>query len=115
MLTKAFTHRFDVHSHLSVNLRLSYIPCLPCLYSKCGWLSNDSAVAITKSSKKDRLKGMLAAGDLHLSHRDVEAIDRAGRQHAQKESRKKTAKEAGKWVTVVCLAGVVAWRMITAV
>lgn len=75
----------------------------------------DSAVAITKSSRKDRLEGMLAAGDLHLSHHDIDAIERAGRQSAIMNKMKARAMGAGKWITVACLAGYISYRIITLV
>lgn len=79
------------------------------------WIKTKGAVAITKSSRKDRLEGMLAAGDLHLSHHDIDAIERAGRQSAIMNKMKARAMGAGKWITVACLAGYISYRIITLV
>ena len=74
-----------------------------------------SVVAITKSSQKARLEGMLAAGDLKLSHHDIDAIERAGRQSAIRAKMVVGAKKAGKWVVVVCLAGYIGYRLVAMV
>ncbi|KAE9394236.1 Aldo/keto reductase [Gymnopus androsaceus JB14] len=42
------------------------------------WVKAKGAVAVTTSSKKDRLQRYLAAGDLLLTDQDVAAIDAAG-------------------------------------
>jgi diketogulonate reductase-like aldo/keto reductase len=77
-----------------------------------GILSVCSAVSVTKSSNKERLKGMLAAGDLKLSHHEIQAIERAGRQSAMMEKRRAQVLSVGKWVSLVGLAGFAGWRMV---
>nr|GAT43506.1 predicted protein [Mycena chlorophos] len=44
------------------------------------WSKAKGAVPVTTSSKKERLVGYLAAGDIELSEEDIAAIDEAGAQ-----------------------------------
>jgi len=54
------------------------------------WVKAKGAVAVTTSSKKARLQGYLAAGDIALSKDDVAAIDKAGAIGEQRDKAKGT-------------------------
>ncbi|EIW74244.1 Aldo keto reductase [Coniophora puteana RWD-64-598 SS2] len=54
------------------------------------WVKAKGAVAVTTSSKKARLQGYLAAGDIALSQDDVAAIDKAGAIGEQRDKAKGT-------------------------
>ena len=58
---------------------------------------------------------MLAAGDLKLSHHDIDAIERAGRQSAIREKMMLRSKTVGKWVAVACMAGYIGYMLVTMV
>jgi len=47
------------------------------------WAKAKGAILVTKSSKKERLEGYVAVGDIDLPAEDVEAIDRAGAAQGQ--------------------------------
>ncbi|TFK50509.1 Aldo/keto reductase [Heliocybe sulcata] len=53
------------------------------------WVKAKGAVAVTTSSKKERLDNYLAAGDLDLTDDDIASIDAAGAQGARMYSARK--------------------------
>lgn len=67
----------------------------------------DRGVPITTSSTASRIKGYIAAGDIHLSHDDMHAIDEAGK----KASRRSTVRRS---LTALVQVGAVAWMTYTA-
>lgn len=60
---------------------------------------------MTTSSRKDRLEGYLAVGDIELTGDDVKAIDKAGKKGQQSIARREMAVKVLKWATVAGLAG----------
>ncbi|KZT18405.1 Aldo/keto reductase [Neolentinus lepideus HHB14362 ss-1] len=56
------------------------------------WVKAKGAVAVTTSSRKERLQNYLAAGDLDLTEEDVASIDAAGAAGARLYAARKTFK-----------------------
>ncbi|KAI0826685.1 Aldo/keto reductase [Trametes gibbosa] len=50
------------------------------------WAKNKGVVVVTSSTKKERLEGYLAAGDIELTVADVAAIDAAGAAGARRQT-----------------------------
>ncbi|KAH9050227.1 Aldo/keto reductase [Lactarius hengduanensis] len=73
------------------------------------WVRAKGAVAVTTSSKKYRLEGYLAAGDLKLSAADIEAIDSAGAKGAGQGIFVKSVRA----IAELMLFGAVAFRIYT--
>lgn len=67
------------------------------------WSKNKRAIIVTTSSKKERLEGYLAVGDIELTDDDVAAIDKAGAEGELWENRKAKVLGVGKWVALVGL------------
>ncbi|KAJ3739059.1 Aldo/keto reductase [Lentinula detonsa] len=65
------------------------------------WVKTKGAVAVTTSSKKDRLKRYLDAGDIFLADEEITAIDAAGAAGSMNAARKL---QAGILIFVVCVA-----------
>jgi len=65
------------------------------------WVAHKGAVIVTTSSKKERLEGYLAVGQIQLTSEDVQSIDDAG---AQTDYRKLT-----RFVTVCAVCGLAGW------
>ncbi|KAH9067889.1 Aldo/keto reductase [Lactarius vividus] len=73
------------------------------------WVRAKGAVAVTTSSKKFRLEGYLAAGDLKITTADIEAIDSAGAKGARQGIFVKSVRAIAK----LMLFGAVAFRIYT--
>ncbi|KAH8996368.1 Aldo/keto reductase [Lactarius akahatsu] len=73
------------------------------------WVRAKGAVAVTTSSKKFRLEGYLAAGDLKISAADIEAIDSAGAKGARQGIFVKSVRA----IAELMLFGAVAFRIYT--
>ncbi|KAH8996666.1 Aldo/keto reductase [Lactarius akahatsu] len=73
------------------------------------WVRAKGAVAVTTSSKKFRLEGYLAAGDLKISAADIEAIDSAG----AKGARQGIFVRSVRAIAELMLFGAVAFRIYT--
>ncbi|KAF8504476.1 Aldo/keto reductase [Russula emetica] len=56
------------------------------------WVKAKGAVAVTTSSKRSRLEGYFAAGDLELTVADIAAIDSAGEKGIRREAFIKTVR-----------------------
>jgi len=67
------------------------------------WAKAKGAVALTTSSKKERLEGYIKAGDLTLTEEEIKAIDHAG----AKGARISTARTVVRRAAVVLLVGAV--------
>ncbi|EGN97556.1 hypothetical protein SERLA73DRAFT_184304 [Serpula lacrymans var. lacrymans S7.3] len=65
------------------------------------WVKAKGAVAVTTSSKKARLQGYLAAGDISLSEEDIAAIDAAGARGEKQTNAKITLRK----LAIVALVG----------
>jgi hypothetical protein len=64
------------------------------------------AIIVTTSSNKDRLERYLAAGDIHLTDAQVEAIDKAGAKGERDDKRKQKALTVAKYAL---LGGLGVW------
>ncbi|KAH9006535.1 Aldo/keto reductase [Lactarius hatsudake] len=73
------------------------------------WVRAKGAVAVTTSSKKFRLEGYLAAGDLKISAANIEAIDSAGAKGARQGIFVKSVRA----IAELMLFGAVAFRIYT--
>jgi diketogulonate reductase-like aldo/keto reductase len=62
-------------------------------------------VIVTTSSKKERLEGYLAVGDIDLTNDDVKAIDKAGTKGQKLAERRELTVKALRWITVAGLTG----------
>ncbi|KAH9164821.1 Aldo/keto reductase [Lactarius sanguifluus] len=71
------------------------------------WVRAKGAVAVTTSSKKFRLEGYLAAGDIKISAVDIEAIDSAGAKGARQGIFVKSVRA----IAELMLFGAVAFRI----
>ncbi|KAJ3563985.1 hypothetical protein NP233_g8589 [Leucocoprinus birnbaumii] len=67
------------------------------------WVKAKGAIAVTTSSKKDRLQRYLDAGDLELSTTDIAAIDAAGAVGAQTLVKKSALRNIGALTLVALL------------
>ncbi|KAG6332901.1 hypothetical protein ID866_6188 [Astraeus odoratus] len=65
------------------------------------WVKAKGAVAVTSSSKRTRLQGYLAAGDIVLSEEDIAAIDAAGALEERRRNR------LGEFITGLVLGAAV--------
>ena len=65
---------------------------------------------MTTSSRKERLEGYLAVGDIDLTDDDVTAIDRAGAKGELWDERKANAMGVGKWIALFGLLGYAGFR-----
>ncbi|RPD65384.1 Aldo/keto reductase [Lentinus tigrinus ALCF2SS1-7] len=50
------------------------------------WAKSKGIVVVTSSTKKERMEGYIAAGDLPLTDEDIAAIDAAGKQGARQQT-----------------------------
>lgn len=66
-------------------------------------MTEGSAVAVTKSSKRERLVGMIDAGDIDLTAHEIDEIERVGKQSAVRAARMVKAKHAGRVAAVTAL------------
>ncbi|KAI0360739.1 Aldo/keto reductase [Trametes cingulata] len=71
------------------------------------WAKSKGVVVVTSSTKKERLEGYLAAGDLELTTADVAAIDAAGAIGARRQAVRTFVNR----VAVVALGAAVAFGM----
>ncbi|KAI0317832.1 Aldo/keto reductase [Amylostereum chailletii] len=71
------------------------------------WVKAKGAVVVTTSSKKSRLEGYLAAGDLQLTTADIVAIDAAGAAGTRRE----VVRKAGARIALVALACVAVFKL----
>jgi len=67
------------------------------------WTKAKGAIALTTSSKKTRLEGYIRAGDLVLTEKEIEAIDKAG----EKGSKIFTARTVIRRTALALFAGAV--------
>ncbi|KAI0261215.1 Aldo/keto reductase [Gloeopeniophorella convolvens] len=68
------------------------------------WVKAKGAIAVTTSSKKSRLEGYLAAGDLKLTLADIAAIDVAGAKGARREAIRKGVRAAAGFMLFTACA-----------
>ncbi|KAI0635100.1 Aldo/keto reductase [Trametes polyzona] len=71
------------------------------------WAKSKGVVVVTSSTKKERLEGYLAAGDLELTPADIASIDVAGAQGAHQQ----TVRAIVNRVAVVALAAAVGFGL----
>ena len=67
---------------------------------------------VTSSSKKARMEGYMAAGDIDLDAADVEAIDGAGRKTAFGKAARRKAVAAAKWSILLGAAGLASYACL---
>ncbi|TFY80622.1 hypothetical protein EWM64_g3395 [Hericium alpestre] len=72
------------------------------------WVKAKGVVVVTTSSKKSRLEGYLAAGDIKLTNEDIAAIDAAGTRAGRQ-----TAGSVLRRLAIVGLVGAAALRIYT--
>ena len=77
-------------------------PCLPRrpLPTLARTRSHTSAIIVTTSSKKERLEGYLAVGDIDLEPEEVSAIDAAGALGQMRDERKAKMVHYSKWAFI---------------
>lgn len=68
-----------------------------------------SAIIVTTSSRKERLKGYLDVGDIDLTKEEVDEIDRAGVKGQLRDERKELAIKLSTWV-LASLGGYAAYQ-----
>ncbi|TFK87197.1 Aldo/keto reductase [Polyporus arcularius HHB13444] len=68
------------------------------------WAKSKGVVVVTSTTKKERMEGYIAAGDLPLTVEDIAAIDEAGKQGA----RQQTARTFIRRAVVACAVASVA-------